>query len=138
MDVTDHIFSLQVKFFTGEEIARNWILLLMMNVCAAGYLWLCFRMRRAGKARRAAFLYFVVFLTIESWLLGFLFTGSTLAVWSAAFVLCAAPLLLLVCAIVLAAAREKSSYEWVALIAGFAYPAVLVFLFATGLLAFRM
>jgi hypothetical protein len=138
MNVTDHFFSLHVKFFTGEDIARNWILLLLMNVCAASYLWLCFHLRSAGIARRAGFLYFVAFLTIESWLLGFLTAPSQFSVWTAAFALLAAPLLLLVSSIALSVAGEKSVYDWVALVTGFAYPAVLVCLFATGVLAFRM
>jgi hypothetical protein len=134
MDIVDHLFSLQVKFFTGDEIARNWMFLVLMNVCAAGYLWLCSRMRAAGAARRGAFPYFVLFATTESWLVGLLFAPSQFSVWTAGFVLLAAPLILLVCSLVLTSMPDKSSYDWIALITGFAYPAVLLFLFTTGIL----
>jgi len=132
MDISEHIISLEVKFFTGEEISRNWFLLLLMNLCAGGYLWLCFRMRSAGVARRGVFPYFVIFATIENWLLVFLFSPSQSAVWILLFALLAAPLMLLVCSLVLTAMPDKSSYDWIALTAGYIYPAVLLFLFVTG------
>ena len=61
MDIIEYWWSLKTKFFAGDEIVRNWTLLVVMNVCAAGYLWLCFRLRLAHAARRLAFPYLVLF-----------------------------------------------------------------------------
>jgi hypothetical protein len=134
MDITDHIISLEIKFFYGEHIGRNWFLLLLMNLCAGCYVWLCFRMRSAGAMRRGAFPYFVIFATVESWLVVFLFTPSQSLVWIALFAVLVSPLILLVCSLVLTSMPQKSSYDWVALTTGFAYLAVLLFLFLAGIL----
>ena len=139
MSIFDHIrYWCEIEFFTGEEVLGNWLLLVMMLATATGYLWLCFRMRSAGVVRRHAIPYFLLFVTVESWLLGFLCSPSNFSVWLMLFDLLAAPLPLLACALALAIRRGKSVYDWIALVTGFAYPAVLVFLFSTGIWTIKM
>jgi hypothetical protein len=134
MSTFDEIkYWFEIKFFTGEEILGHWILLLLLLATCAAYVWFCFHMRSVGVGRRVGIPYFFLFVTDASWLLGFLSAPSEFSVWLMFFQLLAAPLLLLACAIALAVTRGKSVYDWIALVAGFAYPAALVFLFATGI-----
>ena len=136
MDISDYIQDLELMFFSGQDIAGNWIVLILMNMVAAGYIWLCFHTHSRRAPRRVIFPYFFMFVTIEGWLLGFLFTGSDWTVWLVLFQIFVTPLIFLVYGAGLSVVPEKSGYDYLALIVSFGYPALLVLLFAVGILKF--
>ena len=127
MDFADYIRILETKLFTGEDIAGNWIFLILMNACAVAYAWFGLRMRAQGVLRRVFVTHILLFLTAEAWLLAFLLDDTVFQLWLHQYALIVAPLILLICGATLAVAPKESNFHWAALFASFGYSMIAIF-----------